>query len=67
MKNELLTTGDLAAATGEPVSRISYLITSRGIPFVQRVGSGTRLFDPSTLGKVRKALADLRRRGRRGQ
>ena len=54
----LLTVGGIAAKAGVPVHSVVYVINSRGIQPVGRVGQ-TRVFDPAAVGRVVAELARM--------
>jgi len=61
IEQSLYTVGDLAAQLGQSIHRVQYLIHSRALCPVRRVGN-LRVFDESALMALRKAAAEADRR-----
>lgn len=59
---QLLTVGKIASDTGEQVTRIQYVLSTRPhIKAVARAGN-TRLYDSAAVTLIREALADMNSR-----
>ncbi len=58
LTSDLSTVGDIARHLGEPSWRIAYVIETRGIEPITRVG-GYRVFDRAAVKAISDALATL--------
>lgn len=60
----LMTVGQIIAATGMPFHRVHYILRTRGIRPVRRV-AGIRVFAPEVVDQVKQAVAEIDGRHRR--
>ena len=61
--DSLMTVGQIITATGLPYHNVHYILTTRRIAPVRRVG-GIRLFGPDVVARVKQAVEEIHGRRR---
>ena len=56
--SKIRSTGDMARELSEPLTRVNYVLMSRGIKHVQKVG-GVRVYDQAAFDRVVEELAGM--------